>query len=208
MATQGGGAMYRDHGVWRVIKRTAVEKAVAAVLLLLLAACSGVEVDVHPAADFTPARYGALAWASPPLGDKSPPELRELERTVRKSVEKGLVARGYSLAAAGAAPDLLIDYRWSRRIEPQGAGSVSPSDEAARVYDLDSTPAGDSALYRHPTLDVAERVNMRVSLRDAATRELVWWGSAEMVAPDGDESAQQRQVDKLIGHLLRELPKR
>lgn len=176
-------------------------------LLLLLTACSGVEVDVHPAADFAPARYQALAWASPPLGDKSPPEMRALERTVRKSVEKGLVAHGYSLAA-GAAPDLLIDYRWSRRIESQGAGSVSPSDEAARVIDLDSTPAGESALYRHPTVDVAERVNMRVSLRDAATRELVWWGSAEMVAPDGDQGAQQKQVDKLIEHLLRELPKR
>lgn len=179
-----------------------------AVLSMLLSGCGGIEVETHPAADFAPANYRALAWASPPLDARSGDDLRALERSVRKAVGKGLAARGYTLAAAGADPDLLIDYRWSRRIEPRGAGAVSPGDEMARMVDMDPTPAGGGAIHRHPVVDVAERIALHVSLRDAATRRLVWWGSAETVAPGDGEKVAPALIDRLVERLLRELSAR
>jgi len=176
-------------------------------MVLLLTACSSIDVEVHPAQSFTPTNYRSLAWATAPLDTRTAAELRALERDVRRAVEQGLVARGYPLqTSATATPDLLIDYRWSRRVEPRGAGSVSPRDEMARMIDLDPTPAGDSALYRHPIADVAEQVSLRVSLRDAVSRKLVWWGSATTVAARDDQHAAQKLVDRLAGRLLRELP--
>lgn len=172
---------------------------------LLLAACSPLKTEVESGPGFAAAGYRLVAWATPPLSERSGADMRRIDRTVRAEVEAELGRRGYRVAETTAA-ELLIDYRLSQRIEPAGAGAVSPADEAARMWDLDPTPAGDSALYRHPVAGSNERAELFLSLRDRRSGELVWQGrvSGEFAAEDqGDRRALIRRA---VARLLRQLP--
>jgi hypothetical protein len=180
----------------------------AAVLLLslFLWACSPLQLQVEPAPEFSGAGYRTVAWASAPLGERSRSDMRRFDGAVRAAAEEQLQARGYQLTSVPDEADLLLDYRTSVRVEAAGAGAVSPADEVARSWDLDPTPAGDSAIHRHPVALEQQRGELFLSLRDRRSGELAWQGRAAGMSRAGDPSEARALARRAVGELLRQLP--
>jgi hypothetical protein len=145
--------------------------------LLMLVACassSGVHVksDRNPGTDF--GRYASYAWARAPLGGGVWPARNDrtaFDWKVRELVDAELTRKGYAQGAPGQA-DLLVDYR----VSVQEKELSDTFGEYARYR----SAGGEEGLgeawvqgYREGTLV------MEVS--DAATRRLVWYGSASAV---------------------------
>jgi hypothetical protein len=178
---------------------------IALLSCILLAACSPLKTEVESDPGFAAAGYRQVAWATPPLGERSGADMRRIDHAVRTAVEAELGQRGYRMAEEAAA-ELLIDYRLSQRIEPAGAGAVSPTDEAARMWDLDPTPAGDSALYRHPVAGSNERAELFLNLRDRRSGRLVWQGRVSGVFAAEDQGDRRALIRRAAARLLRQLP--
>lgn len=180
--------------------------ALSVFLLILLGGCSPLQTEVEAAPGFASAGYRQVAWATPPLGERSSSEMRRLDGAVRAAAEAELSQRGYRLVPLAEAADLLLDYRLSARVEAAGVGAVSPADEAARAWDLDPTPAGDTALYRHPVAADSEHAELFLSLRDRSSGELAWQGRVAGVSVDSDAGQRRELIRRALARLLRQLP--
>jgi hypothetical protein len=159
--------------------------------LVMVAACassSGVSVksDRNPDADF--ARYATYAWARAPLGGGVWPardDRTAFDWKVRELVDAEMARKGYAQGAPGGA-GLLVDYRVSVR-EKELSDTFG---EYARYRAAGGEQGlGDAWVqgYREGTLVV--------EVSDAATRRLVWYGSASAVV--NPELREQRMPDAM-----------
>jgi len=154
-----------------------LRRRILALALAGLAACAsaaGVRVksDRNPDADF--AHYATYTWATAPLGGSEWPARNDrtaFDWKVRGLVDEQLAGKGYVQAAPGRA-DLVVDYRVSTEEKELN----DTFGEYARYRSAGGSQGLGEAWvqgYREGTLVV--------EIGDAATRQLVWYGSATAV---------------------------
>jgi hypothetical protein len=172
-----------------------------AVVLLFAVACSSaagvrIHADRNPAADF--GRYARYAWASAPLsGDEWPArnERTSLDWKVRSLVDEQLARRGYGRGAPGEA-DFLVDYR----VTTQERELTDTFGEYARYR-----AAGGSAGLGDAWVQGYREGALVVDVSDAATRKLVWYGSATAVV---NPSLREKRLPDAIRRIFDRFPAR
>lgn len=181
-------------------------RAAFALLLVAAAGCSGVKVAVDAAPGFAERGYRDYAWASAPLGPRSDDNARFIDRTVRAAAERELQARGYRQVEAAASP-LLLDYRLASRLDASRSGIISPRDEAARVWDLNTAATGDTSLHNHPVVPYSETLFLSFSLKDRESGKMVWQAVASQDAADPAEKVPPAPViERAVRRLVERLP--
>lgn len=173
--------------------------------LLVVAACSGIDVAVEAAPDLVERGYREYAWASPPLSERSDDQARFIDRTVRAAAERELEARGYRQVDAAASP-LLLDYRLGSRLDPGQSGVISPRDEAARAWSLGSAATGDASLHNHPVMPYSETLYLSFSFRDRESGRMVWQGVARQAGADPAERVPASLIERAVHRLMERLP--
>ena len=185
--------------------RKAVVRVLCVLALTAVAGCSGVKVAVDAAPDFAERGYRDYAWASAPLGSRSDDNARFIDRTVRTAAERELQARGYRQVEAGASP-LLLDYRVASRLDASQSGVISPRDEAARVWDLNTAATGDTSLHNHPVVPYSETLFLSFSLKDRESGKMVWQGVASQDGADPDRPVSSAVIERAVRRLVERLP--
>ena len=145
-------------------------------LLVAVACASSAGVSVrsnrNPDADF--GRYATYTWATAPLDGGEWPARNDrtaFDWKVRQLVDEQLAQKGYVRGAPGQA-DLLVDYR----VSTEDKELQDTFGEYAKYRSAGGSQGlGDAWVqgYREGTLVV--------EVSDAATRRLVWYGSATAV---------------------------
>ena len=146
----------------------------ALVMLVACASSSGVRVksDRNPDADF--GRYATYAWARAPLGGGVWPARNDrtaFDWKVRELVDAEMTRKGYAQGAPGQA-DLLVDYR----VSVQEKELSDTFGEYAKYRS-----AGGEQGLGEAFVQGYEEGTLVVEVSDAATRRLVWYGSASAV---------------------------
>jgi hypothetical protein len=169
----------------------------ALLALLCVVACasaSGVRIrsDRNPAADF--GRYRRYAWASAPFGGGQWPARNDrtaFDWRVRELVDQELARRGY---VRGSPADILVDYNIDTR-EKEMSDTLG---EYARYR----AAGGDGALSDVWVQGYSEGT-LVVEVSDAATRALVWYGSATAVV---NPSMREQRLPDAMQRIFAQFP--
>ena len=167
---------------------------VRAVLALAVAvtACSSMKVEVEYSRSANFKGYRTYAWISQPPGPEQAPAARDprVREAVVSSIDRGLAAKGLTRTDPDKSPDLLVAvYGWSAAgidVHQYGYGygyyGYHPSSVSVREY-------------RAGTLII--------DLVDAATKQMVWRGTA---SDTFDPGAEAKTVVKAVEKTLEEYP--
>jgi len=185
-------------------------------LMLILCACSGLEtsLETNKLADKSMTLY---AWESRPLKDvpgaadlQDADALFEVDHLLRKRIDRAMKQAGFVQVTKSRAY-LLVDYRLGTRTEYSVAGTAAPMDSAERTMDgAAGIDPNNHALYNHPVRDSYRVANLWVTIRDAASGELLWQAKAEksLASNDPDREEVRQRVDEVIARLFEGFPKR
>lgn len=191
-------------------------RALTLSVLAMLAACSGLEttLETNKLADKAMTAY---AWESRPLKDvpgaadlQDADALFEVDHLLRKRIDRAMKQANFVQVAKNRAY-LLVDYRLGTHTEYSVAGTAAPMDSAERAM---AGAAGidpkNTALYNHPVRDSYRVANLWVTIRDAASGELLWQAKAEksLASNDPDREEVRKRVDEVIARLFEGFPKR
>jgi hypothetical protein len=172
------------------------------IALLLLASCSGIEVERHadPAADFS--RLRTWSWI-PRLRDESgDPRVASplFEERLRAAVERELAARGYQRVEEGQGD---FGMRWHASVEDRV--DVHTLDHYVRGDSWDPVSRVESETLSFP---VEEGV-LLLDAVDAADGRVVWRGLAHAeVDPSSTPEERAARLDETVHALLAEFPRR
>ncbi len=160
-----------------------------------LAACSDLQIysAQSPTASF--AGYRTYAHGAP---EKSPPGFARTQLTaavwasVQVDIDRELASKGYTLAAAGAEPDLLVR---------SGSGShTRERDEGAAIHGVGWISTNIVADYTVATLVV--------DVYDAHTRQPVWHGSSRRALDGaGPTTVPEASVAQAVQAIFRTFPR-
>lgn len=194
-------------------QRPARLRALAAVLLICLCACTDLRVSQRVADPSVRLEsFASFRFRPPPLDADArvPAPTRALDHAVRAAIAATLDAAGYRPAAAGDSDSLTLDY-----VIAQGGGANarrldSPSDYA-RSWRPDRPQDGTGSM-DHMVADVAfyRELTLTVLLFPPGSGTLAWEGTASRSFPAAlpEGGALQRAVDRMIQRLLAPLPRR
>ena len=185
-------------------------------LAVMLGACSGLEttLETNKLAGKTMTAY---AWESRPLKDvpgaadlQEADALFEVDHLLRKRIDRAMKQANFVQVAKTRAY-LLVDYRLGTHTEYSVAGTAAPMDTAERTMDgAAGIDPNNHALYNHPVRDSYRVANLWVTIRDAASGELLWQAKAEktLASNDPDREEVRKRVDEVITRLFEGFPNR
>lgn len=191
-------------------------RALTLLLGVMLTACSGLKttLETNKLADKSMTAY---AWESRPLKDvpgaadlQDADALFEVDHLLRTRIDRALKQANYASVAKSRAY-LLVDYRLGTHMEYSVPGTAAPMDTAERTMDgAAGIDPNNHALYNHPVRDSYRVANLWVTIRDAATGDLLWQAKAEkmLVSNDPDREEVRKRVDEVIARLFEGFPNR
>jgi hypothetical protein len=184
------------------------------VTVFALAACSGLETTLETN-NLAGKDFKQYAWESRPLKDvpgaaqmRDADALFEVDHLLRKRIDKAMKQANFVQVPKSRAY-LLVDYRLATHTEYSVPGTAAPMDAAERAMDgAAGIDPNNTALYNHPVRDSYRIANLWVTIREAATGELLWQAKAEKTLasnnPDRDEV--RKRVDEVITRLFEGFP--
>jgi Domain of unknown function (DUF4136) len=170
-------------------------------LAAVAAACSSVEVHNDFDVDANFAAYHTYAWITQPAnatGNAQAAQERNtlLDKRIRNAVDAQMAAKGFH--AEASAPDLLVVYHTGL------ADKVS-------VTDWGYTYAGSYWGWAGRDIDVSTYTEgtLIVDLVDAASKELVWRGSATgTVDPSASPEKREQRLNDAVARMFSNYPPR
>jgi len=157
----------------------------AALVLIALTACAGLQVETENDQDADFSRYRTYAWI-----EGVPARNPSLESQIHAAVDRELPFKGLSPAAAPGSPDLYVStyvtVEENRVVEQWG-------------YDVGSVGANSS---RAPVLTLPMGT-LLVDLVDSGSRKLVWRGQASKVV---DREVSEETIRKAVREIFRRYP--
>ena len=170
-------------------------------LAVALAACSSVKVQTEYDKTTNFKGYKTYAWIPQEPGPEQAPAARDprIREAVVRGIDDGLAAKGLTKAQPNQTPDLLVAVHGFavNQIDVRTYGyAYGPSPYG--YYPTLATPGGvDVRQYRAGTLII--------DLVDAATKQMVWRGTA---TDTFDPGAEAKTISKAIDATLAEYPPR
>ncbi len=165
---------------------------------VVLAACSSVKVQTEydKATNFR--AYRTYAWITQQPGPEQAPAVRDprIHEAVVQGIDGGLGAKGMKRVELDQSPDLLVAVHGfaSNRIDVQTYG-----------YNYAATPYGFYPGLQTTAVDVRQYRDgtLLIDLIDAATRQMVWRGTATDTFTPG---AEAKAISNAIEKTLKEYP--
>jgi hypothetical protein len=157
------------------------------------------EVMRDAGADF--GAYRTYGWFQPPQDDKASPTRSIVDGYVRSAIANEMKAKGYAEAAAGAAPDLVIEYA--------AASSEKLKNNPFRIgvgVGSYGSNAGGSVGVGSPSVREVKEGSLVVHVIDHAREAEVWRGSIERELGKG--GVDQAVVQAAVTELMRDFPAR
>ena len=177
---------------------------VALALVVVLAGCSQftVRTGQDPAEDF--AALKTFSWLPTDLA--APADQRTQDRLVskriREDVEKALVAKGWTPAAADQPADLFMNWRISTN--PATSWNVDP-DHTVWGTGWWTGWAGGGQVYS----DSYDSGTLFIAAMDAQGKKVVWLGAAEArLLPHISLERRLDRVDDAVAQILKDFPAR
>jgi hypothetical protein len=170
-------------------------------LTLLLAACAGTpEILVSQPGATTPAQLQTYEFRSSEAVVDAGARARQSDARLAEVAERKLVEKGYTRAAAGAAPDFILTYRVAvfTSENPRDAYAYVRDPTTLTGRDLAPDPAGSEGLVREATL-----VLMALSVPG---EKVIWQATASGVAVGRQELTTGAL--RAAGAMLDRFPKR
>ncbi|MFZ0613684.1 MAG: DUF4136 domain-containing protein [Desulfobacterales bacterium] len=186
-----------------------LRRAALFLMMVVLAACSGIQVnqDYDPATDFS--RYRTFAWAPEPA-QKSGDALIDsplMDRRIRAAIEMTLTSKGFP-AAADDRPDFLVTYQLIVRNQIE----VTPAGPA---FGWGPYPYGYWG-YPYPFwggIDYSSYVNhyqegtLIIDFTDPETQKLFWRGiGSRRVAQQSTPEKTTAEVNRIVAEILAQYP--
>ena len=180
----------------------------AAALILVMCACSGIQVntDYNPETDFT--RYQTFAWAERAgSGDDALIDNELVDRRFRRALEAEMASRGLQKATS-SQPDLVVGYQLilDDRVDYQTVNTYYGSGWGYRgVY---GRPVGTVGVGSTRTTAREYTVGtLIIDFYDAGERELVWRGAGEgKVNQARDPEESQERINDVVTLILEDFP--
>jgi hypothetical protein len=157
------------------------------------------EVMRDAGADF--GAYRTYGWFQPPQDDKASPTRSIVDGYVRTAIAKEMKAKGYTEAAAGATPDLTIEYA--------AASSEKLKNNPFRIgvgVGSYGSNVGGSVGVGSPSVREVKEGSLVVHVIDHAREAEVWRGSIERELGKG--GVDQALVQAAVSELMRDFPAR
>ncbi|TXS93977.1 DUF4136 domain-containing protein [Parahaliea maris] len=181
-----------------------------ALLILSIAACSGVETRPDDTAKFEAGNYRYYKWRSEPLDNKrnSTDPIYLVDPMLRRAVDRELQAKGYVLDPGQA--QFSVDYVYAQGLRmgatAEQASNISPYPGQIPNRNVDQASV-DNAIALG---GVKETSNIGLQFNDVERREEVWRVVVTKIIDrvnQTDVDAMKKTVNTAIKHGLRPLPK-
>lgn len=215
---QAGFLDMRDRWVtnatWRGGRRQPCLFVLLGVCVVMLGACTDLRVSQREAdSTVTLAQYPGFHFASAALepGKDVSPQTLELDRSLRRAIERELGARGYTLLQSAAQrPALRVDYTVYERIGVNAQRLDSPSDYQRSWRDhaaADGTGSMDHTIADAP---FNKTLAISVLLIPEDTGRVAWEGNASRSLAEDHPGGEwlERVVARMVEKMLAELPPR
>jgi hypothetical protein len=181
----------------------------ALVLVLLVTACSSVEIEVWDSGKFAPAGFQSYSWRSEPFskGVYSRDPIYVIDPILREVVNSNLSAKGYQLVAGGG--DFTVDYTYApglRMGAPSGATDVLSPRAGVRPNTTISQAERDNAI---ALSGVKETRNIALQFNDGQSGLQLWRVLITKFATDANQPEKARVRSALESGVkkgFRELP--
>jgi hypothetical protein len=126
----------------------------------------------------------------------------QLDSYIRTAVDQSLAENGYQKVAQGK-PDFLIDYHYKVDRPSRSADLYTGINTSVGVDRTSSGSIGGVGFGARGSAGESSQVTLTIEISDAATPELLWRGSSNLLVPEyrGPEasaSAVSRGVDKIL----------
>lgn len=178
---------------------------VYSLLLPVLAACSGVEIEQSSVDAFSAGSYHYYKWRSKPLPSttRSTDPVYTLDPIIRRDVDAALQAKGYALDEDRA--QFTVDYLYANDLRQgersQLASNITPYPRVTPNRQVNQA-AVDNAIALG---GVQETNNITLQFNDSATNQEVWQATLSKVVEDANNIDATRLDDHLQRFLERAL---
>lgn len=176
-----------------------------ALVSLVLAACSGVQIEQTSIDTFAAGNYHYYKWRSEPLPGttRSTDPVYTLDPIIRRDVNASLQARGYVLDEERA--QFTVDYLYANNLRQgersQLASNITPYPRITPNRQMNQAVV-DNAIALG---GVQETNNITLQFNDAATNQEVWQATLSKVVEDANNIDATRLDDNLQRFLARAL---
>ena len=201
---QGIPRSARGHFALRITTRF-TRFLVYSLLLPVLAACSGVEIEQSSIDTFAAGNYHYYKWRSKPLPSttRSTDPVYTLDPIIRRDVDAALQAKGYALDEDRA--QFTVDYLYANDLRQgersQLASNITPYPRVTPNRQVNQA-AVDNAIALG---GVQETNNITLQFNDSATNQEVWQATLSKVVEDANNIDATRLDDHLQRFLERAL---
>jgi len=178
-------------------------------LAILLAACSGVEIEPGPVDAFAAADYRYYKWRTDPLprNTRTTDPVYRLDPLMRKHVDNNLRAKGYILDPERA--QFSVDYLYAPGLRdgasPEQASNISHLPRVTPNRQVDGASV-DNAIALG---GVKETANIRLQFNDLASRSALWEARMTKIVEDAnraDRGTLDSNLKEHINRAMRDLP--
>lgn len=180
-----------------------------ALVSLVLAACSGVEIEQTSTDTFAAGNYHYYKWRSEPLPSttRSTDPVYTLDPIIRRDVDASLQARGYILDEGRA--QFTVDYLYGNSLRQgersQLASNITPYPRVTPNRQMNQAVV-DNAIALG---GVQETNNITLQFNDAATNQEVWQATLSKVVVDAnniDATRLDGDLKKFLERALEAIP--
>lgn len=182
----------------------------SALILLGLAACSGVETRPEATDTFAAGNYQYYRWRSEPLDNtsNSSDPIYALDPVIRREVDNTLRSKGYVLNDARAQFTVDYVYAAGTRMGQKGSEASNLSTYPGVIPNRNVDQASVDNAYALG--GVKETNNVGIQLNDATTNEEVWMVIITKIVENvnlANNPKMNTNVQKAVHEGLRSLPK-
>ncbi len=187
-----------------------MRNALAALLLGLLTACAGVEVDVWDSQEFAGSGFKTYSWRSEPFSSDFyfRDAIYVIDPILRELVDKELAGRGYNKVPRDG--DFTIDYIYAPGVR-LGAADTTTSNIAPRAGVRPNTNISQAEVDNAIALSgVKETRNIAVQINDGETAREVWRAVITKIAADAntpDRDRTRRALSSGLSRAFAQLPR-
>ena len=178
---------------------------VYSLLLPVLAACSGVEIEQSSIDTFAAGNYHYYKWRSKPLPSttRSTDPVYTLDPIIRRDVDAALQAKGYALDEDRA--QFTVDYLYANDLR-QGERSQLASNITPYPRVTPNRQVNQAAVDNAIALGGVQETNkITLQFNDSATNQEVWQATLSKVVEDANNIDATRLDDHLQRFLERAL---
>jgi len=177
----------------------ALRMALAGVVAVTLAGCSGMSIrsDYNPQANFDD--YSTYAWMPAPTSGDPRIDNALVEGRVKAGVDNALAAKGYRLTTNANEATFWVGYH----LGIEGRMDVT---NVNTYYGYGWGP-WYGGMYRDTQVRYYDQGTLLIDIVDAGVKELVWRGTAEAeIRPDTRPEDRERRLNEAIAKILERFP--